>query len=214
MGQPCSPKWFCHEACSRGHPMIQPCFSSESADCVSTLNQCAKVQVPVHGICQTCSPLQISWWYRPRAWTWQLHFRHHRTWPLDRVRASRLTTRLYARIRRKTTSTARASLMLQISAWLLTILQVTACMFVRNGSPFSAKDSLYIALATTVEEYAGTLANCSVKIWKFGGSSSRTSWLCVRGGAPVRSCRCEGVLGFTLASHVAWLLSHLTHAWG
>ena len=41
----------------------------------------------------------------------------------DHVRASRLTTRLCARIRRKTTSTAHASLTLLISAWLLTILK-------------------------------------------------------------------------------------------
>ena len=42
--------------------------------------------------------------------------------------------------------------MLLISAWLLTNLQVTACMFARNGSPFSAEDSMYVAIATTVEE--------------------------------------------------------------
>ena len=54
--------------------------------------------------------------------------------------------------------------MLLISAWLLTNLQLTGCMFARNGSPFSAKDSMYVAFATTVEEYAGTLANYSVEI--------------------------------------------------
>ena len=106
--------------------------------------------------------------------------------------------------------------MLQISAWLLTILQVTACMLARNGSPFSATNSMYVAFATTVEEFASTLANYSVEM----DSSSRTSWFCVRGGTPVRSRRCERIwvlllllmpLGFTslvpLKGEVCWTAS-------
>ena len=106
---------------------------------------------------------------------------HHRTRPHDRVRASCLTTRLCARIRRKTMSTARTSLMLIIRTWLLTLLKFTACRFGRNGSRFSSGLEVNDAFATTVEEYASTLANYSVEIWKSSeDSSSRTSWFYMR----------------------------------
>ena len=59
-----------------------------------------------------------------------------RIWQRDRVQASRLTTRLCARIRRKTTSIACASLTLPISVWL-TFRKFTACMFAQNGSLLS-----------------------------------------------------------------------------
>ena len=131
--------------------------------------------------------------------------RHHRTRQHDRVRASRFTTRRCPRIRRKTTSTARASLMLLISAWLLTILQVTACMFTRNGSPLSAKDSLYVALPRRLRSTQAPLRTTVSRFESSANSSSRTSWFCVRGGPPVRSCRCERVLGFTLAFDATWL---------
>ena len=57
-------------------------------------------------------------------------------WQLDRVRASRLTTRPCARIRRKMTSSMRVSMRLPIRAWLLTIPEVHGLHVCRNDSPF------------------------------------------------------------------------------
>ena len=62
--------------------------------------------------------------------------------------------------------------MLQIRAWLLTILQVTACIFTRNGSAFSATTSMHVVFATVVEKYASTLANYSVEHLKIQNPSS------------------------------------------
>ena len=74
------------------------------------------------------------------------------------VRASRLTARPCARIRRKTTSTARASLRPPISAWLLT-------------TPEVHRLHVCLTFATTVKECAGTLVNYSVEDLKtcYGG---------------------------------------------
>ena len=88
------------------------------------------------------------------------------------ARASRLTTRPCARIRRKTTSTARASLTPPISAWLLTIPEVHrlhVCPKWLSLLRLRPRGGRYVA--TTVKECAGILANYSVEDLKtcYGG---------------------------------------------
>ena len=102
------------------------------------LNPCVEVRVPEHRACQTCSTLQNFVLMFDRKLEHVNSLSTPSNWQLDRVRASRLTTRPCARIRRKMTSTARASLRLPIRAWLLTILEVHRLHICRNGSPSSA----------------------------------------------------------------------------
>ena len=81
-----------------------------------------------------------------------LHFDTIEFWHMIGVRAP-ASPHDRARIRRKTTSAARAWLTPPISAWLLTILAVHRLLFAQNGSPFSASGlEVDNAFATTVEE--------------------------------------------------------------
>ena len=69
---------------------------------------------------------------------------------------------------------------------------------------------MYVTFATTVKEYAGTLANYNVEFFgKFGNSSSRTCGFYMRGRTPVRS-RERQVLGFAPALDATWLHSLVT----
>ena len=122
----------------------------------------------------------------------------------DRVRASCLTTHPCARIRRKTRLLSVPRRRCQsVRGCSRSCKSPLACL-PEMALPSRLRTQCTLRLPRLLRSTQTPLRTAVSRFESSEDSSSRTSWFCVRGGTPVRSCRCVQVLGFTLALDATW----------